>query len=378
MSQPLHICHITTVHTDRYDTRIFRKECTSLARAGYTVELLVADGKGDEEKQGVHIRDLGKQAKNRAKRILRSNTLLLKQLNRLKADVFHFHDPELIPVFLYFKRKRQEARVVFDIHENFSEKLRGGRDWIPSFLRAGFSYSYDRLEQQAQKRFDGFVGATDGIAEGFPKERAISLHNYPELNDYEHFASPSEDRDPKRIVYTGGFTAHRGVTQIIDALPLVEHPVELHVYGRKEEHIYERCASTSGFKKVVYHGKVDLLDMLAQVHRSSIGLVCNQPEGGYQFAMPNKLFEYMACSIPVIASEFPHWQKIVDAHQAGITVDSTDPSDIAQAIDTLLADPEKVDRMGRNARQCIEEKYNWKVEFAKLERLYHQITSSES
>ena len=369
------VCHITTVHTDRFDTRIFRKECSSLANAGYKVSLLVADGKGDEIKNGVKIIDLGKQAKTRARRIVQSNSMLLYRMKDLKADIIHFHDPELIPFFLFFKRKHPSIRIVFDIHENFSEKLLGGRDWIPSFLRSSFSFSFRTIENRAKKKFDGFVGATDLIASSYPSKKSISLHNYPELRDYENFAEPSKDKEKGRIVYTGGFTAHRGISQVVEALQYVTNNVELHVFGRQEDHIHRHCKSLVGYEKVTYHGKVDLLEMLNQVHKCEIGLVCNQPEGGYQFAMPNKLFEYMACNVPVIASNFDHWKEILEENKAGLTVDSTNPKEIAKAIDLLLSNNNRAIEMGQNARKCVENIYNWNTEFSKLENLYNQIVS---
>ena len=62
------VVHITSVH-QRYDTRIFQKECLSLRDAGYDVSLIVADGKGDETFEGIKIYDVGKE-KNRIKRLL--------------------------------------------------------------------------------------------------------------------------------------------------------------------------------------------------------------------------------------------------------------------------------------------------------------------
>lgn len=347
-----------------------------MAQSGYDTTLLVADGKGDEIKNKVKIVDLGKQAKNRARRIIQSNSMLFHRMKNIQADIVHFHDPELIPFFLFFKRRFPSVSVVFDIHENFSEKLRGGRDWIPTFLRSAFSYSFKTLESRAKKQFDGFVGATDLIAGAYPPETSISLHNYPELRDYKNFKNPSNERVRGRIVYTGGFTAHRGISQVVDALQYVKSSVELHVFGRQEDHIYDHCKSLKGFDSVVYHGKVDLLQMLDFVYNCEIGLVCNQPEGGYQFAMPNKLFEYMACNVPVIASEFDHWKEILEENNAGITVDSTNPERIAVAIDHLLSSEKLIVEMGRNARNCIENTYNWDSEFSKLEGLYHQITKS--
>ncbi len=72
------ICHITSVHP-RYDGRIFRKMCVSLANNGYDVTLLVIDNKPDEVKDGVHIIPIDKQFKNSFDRIFNSWKFLYKK-----------------------------------------------------------------------------------------------------------------------------------------------------------------------------------------------------------------------------------------------------------------------------------------------------------
>lgn len=342
------------------------------------MSLLVADGKGNALIDGVKIIDLGLRSKNRLWRIIHSNLLLRRNLNKESADIFHFHDPELIPFFLSFKKKNPKKKIVFDIHENFAEKLSGGRDWIPKIFRQGFRSLYLNLESKAKKRFDLFVGAIDRIVASFPSERSISLHNYPELSFFSAYQQPSENKTIGKIVYTGGFTAHRGITQIIAALEFVKAPVELYVFGRVEDHILEKCSSLKGFDKVRQMGVVDQNEMLEHVYTSNIGLVCNQSEGGYQHAMPNKLFEYMACSVPVIASDFPHWRAIVEKNNAGINIDASDPREIAKAINDILIDRELNTIMGENARRTVESFYNWEVEFNKLLTGYRKLLSEKN
>lgn len=89
------IVHMTSVHV-RNDTRIFYKECVSLANAGYEVVLIVADGKGDEEKNGVTIVDVGKKPTSRIRRMIFTTARIYKAAWQIDADVYHFHDPELL------------------------------------------------------------------------------------------------------------------------------------------------------------------------------------------------------------------------------------------------------------------------------------------
>ena len=86
------VAHLTSAHS-RYDTRIFLKECQTLAAAGYHVTLVVADGAGAEKKNGVEILDVGASF-GRFDRIKNSPSRVFEAACKLKADVYHIHDPE--------------------------------------------------------------------------------------------------------------------------------------------------------------------------------------------------------------------------------------------------------------------------------------------
>jgi glycosyltransferase involved in cell wall biosynthesis len=87
-------------------------------------------------------------------------------------------------------------------------------------------------------------------------------------------------------------------------------------------------------------------------------------------ALPVKLFEYMAAGIPSVVSDFQLWREIVEGADCGICVDPTDPAAVAAAINRLLDDPEEAERMGRNGRRSVEQRYNWQSERVKLLDLY--------
>lgn len=114
------LCHLTSVHS-RFDIRIFHKECASLARKGFMVNLVVADGKGDEVNNGVAIHDVG-SSNGRFDRMRRAPNRVLKKALSLDAEIYHFHDPELIPVGLGLKRHGK--KVVFDVHEDYVSQIR--------------------------------------------------------------------------------------------------------------------------------------------------------------------------------------------------------------------------------------------------------------
>ena len=109
------IIHFSSVH-GRYDIRIFHKLCKSLASNGYNVSFCISDGKGEEFKNGVRIIDAGAPFKNRLFRILFTSYKTYKEALSLNGDIYHFHDPELLPYGLLLKWHGK--KVIFDSHED--------------------------------------------------------------------------------------------------------------------------------------------------------------------------------------------------------------------------------------------------------------------
>jgi glycosyltransferase involved in cell wall biosynthesis len=90
-------------------------------------------------------------------------------------------------------------------------------------------------------------------------------------------------------------------------------------------------------------------------------------------SQPNKLFEYMAAGLPVIASNFALWKEIVEKNQCGICVNPLNPQEIATAINWMLQNPAGANLMGKNGQNAVLEKYNWETESQKLIKFYKEI-----
>lgn len=364
------VAHLTTVH-QRYDTRIFVKQCNSLAVKGYNVTLIVADGKGDELKNGINILDAGKPA-NRISRMVLSTRKVYGLALKTGAEIYHLHDPELMPIGLLLKQKKKT--VIFDAHEDVSLQLLNkpyltwGSGWL-------LSKSYSLFEKTALSRFDAIVAATPVIREKFSVicKRVVDINNFPLLAEFIQ-DKKSIGKKAKKVCYIGGYTSVRGVSEIVQSMSLTGSNIRLLMGGMFFEKSFEQeVKSLSGWQMVDDRGFLDRTAIRNLLSESFAGLVTLHPIPNYLESLPVKMFEYMAAGIPVIASDFPYWREIIESNKCGICVNPLKPSRIAEAINFLAMNPEAAQTMGQNGRKAVEEKYNWEKEEKKLHEVYSKF-----
>ncbi len=361
------ITHLTSVHA-RYDTRIFVKECSSLAKnSHYKVNLIVADGLGSETKNSVHIIDIGAKQGGRISRATKTTNDIYAKAVELDSDIYHLHDPELIRVGL--KLKRLGKKVIFDAHEDTPTQLLN-HPKFNKFMRLALSKAFGLYEKFALKKFDYIVTATPYIRDKFLKinTHSIDINNFPILAELSNDTLWSEKKD--EVCYIGGIARIRGIVELAKAM---EHTkgVKLNLAGKfVEAHIENEVKSYSGWSSVNEYGFVGRQEISDILERSKAGIVTLHKIPNYKEALPVKMFEYMAAGIPVIASDIPLWQNIIDDAKCGICVDPYSPNEIAKAINYIIANPKEAEMMGQNGKKAVVDKYNWGVEEKKLLEVY--------
>ncbi len=365
----MRICHLTSVHP-RGDSRIFIKMCRSLAAHGHAVTLVVADGKGDEILDGVAIRDAG-ASRGRVDRIRRAPRRLFDIAAPMNADIYHLHDPELLPVGV--RLARLGKRVIFDSHEDVPKQLLD-KPYLNKPLLRVISRMFAIYEKRACRRFAGVIAATPSIREKFLRinPTTVDINNFPLLDELVSEAPWTNKR--LEVCYVGGIVKVRGVGEVVQAMGKVTSGVRLNLAGQFDERDLEvAIKADAGWGKVNelgFLGRQQVRDVLG---RSMAGLVTLHPVANLIDALPIKMFEYMSASIPVIASNFPLWREIVGDNQCGLLVDPLDPGAIARAIDYLVTHPDEARRMGENGRKAVIERYNWPVQEKKLLAFYERL-----
>ncbi len=366
------VIHLTSVHP-RNDTRIFLKECRSLAQYGYNTSLVVADNKGNTLKDGVYIYDVG-SCVGRLNRICKTSRRVYKLALSLDGDIYHIHDPELIPVGLKLLKKKK--KVIFDAHEDLPKQILSKPylcPWQAKFL----SVAAKKYEKYALHKFSGIITATPFIRDKFLAIHAhvVDVNNFPLLGELSEAEKPVEWGQQKNSVcYIGGLSKIRGIKEIVSAMAEAQQPVRLQLAGAFGESLFEqKIKKLPAWRLVDDLGYLDREGVRAVLQRSLAGLVTLHPVINYVDALPVKMFEYMSAGLPVIASHFPLWKEIIEGHDCGICVDPLDPNAIAEAIDYLVLHPEIAQRMGKNGREAVVSRYNWEFEEKKLIACYEKI-----
>ena len=359
---------MTSVHL-RYDTRIFVKMCSSLAKAGYDVSLIVADNKGYEEKNGVKIFDVGKPA-GRLQRMLNTSALVYKRALQLDADVYHLHDPELLPYAYLLKLKGK--KVIFDSHEDVPRDL-FSKTYLPRWVLFWLSMIVESLEKVILKSLLVVIAATPHIKEILVKynKNTFNINNFPIIN--ELYISQNEFYHCKYFCYVGDITTARGLIEVFEALQHVKNDTKLCLAGNFKDISIDKIKDASINNKIEYVGYVSREGIKNIFKQSIAGLVTFLPLPNHIDAQPNKMFEYMSAGLPVIASNFPLWKEIIEGNKCGICVDPMKPEEIAKAIDYLYEHPEEARQMGQNGQKAVYEKYNWNIEEKKLLNVYEKI-----
>lgn len=366
------IAHLTSVHA-RYDTRIFFKECTSLSKSGYDVSLVVADGKGYEVKNGIKIFDVG-VIYGKGSRILKTTQNIYKKALELDADIYHFHDSELLPTGLKLKKKGKI--VIYDSHEDFPRQI-FNKQWLPKWTRMPLSISIEFIEDYIAKRLDAIVCATPLIRDRFLKinDLSVDIKNYVLLEEFSKI--PLVKNKEKNICYVGALTQERGILQLLDAMYILKD-VKLLCCGPFESSEFEKkLKQHTSWEMVDYRGIVSRNDVVKIMDESSIGMVNLLNTPNQVESLPIKLFEYMAAGLPAIASNFPLWKEIVEDNECGLCVAPESPEEIAKAIQFFFNNPDEVIRMGKNGKKAVNETYNWGAEEKKLVDLYERLASNE-
>lgn len=371
------VCHITTVHPAK-DTRIFYRMCQAVAKHDISVTLIAPDVFVDSLVQASRWNEQIGKTKSRLRRMLFAFRASLEE----KADIYHFHDPELIPLGLALKVFRRTSAVVYDVHEDYPSQMLV-KYWIPKPLRRLVAWSIQAMNNIGSWCFDGIVTADPFVQKDFEwgaGRKTLLFYNFPspKLFEEEFLADRPKEFD---LVYIGGMSERSGMFVLFDALLLLRQQsikprVGLAGYtdGERGWQSLEEGVRNRGLgEQVTLKRRIPFSEVPNWICRGRIGLVSLQPIPKFMKNIPTKLFEYWTCGLPVIASDLPPIRPFVFEQKNGLLFKAAEAQDLARAIKYCLGNPLVCEQMGLYGRELVLARWHNDHQVGQLLQFYREI-----
>lgn len=348
----------------------------ALAAAGYDVRILCWDREGrlpeEETRDGFGIRrfripaGVGQGPRRSGLAVLRFNRAVYRALMKDPVDVVHCFNLDAAPA-AFLAARRRGARAVLDLCEpEYYGLWKGGSRALLPLINA--------VERGLSRRFD-----------------QVFVHNRYQVRKFEaygvpHLAQvgsyPNRSMIPKTVSRTAGdrFVIGRlgtiyednGIEEILEAYRLLLQResarggaprYHLYLAGR----VFDRYAPTFARlvepfrEQVTVEGSFDAFDMARLYARLDLSLVLARRTPWFRHITPTKLFDSMACGVPVVGSDIGEVKEILAAAGCGLTVDERSPAAICEAIETIALTPGLRDRMAEAAVRKAHDTYTWEA-----------------
>lgn len=375
------------------DTRV-EKEAGSLARAGYAVTIVADAGPSlpptETREEGISVVRVGRPlGRVPVVRFLAGEVARVRTIMATRPEILHSHDSNaLVPIWLAAARLRRP--FVYDAHDLWLGRPRRQRSRLYFWLNQQW---YGLIERMLVPRAAGWVTVSRPIADLLARKyrlpEVVLVENFPpaELARDEtrlplrvlEGADPIPDEAPI-VLYVGGLMAGRGIEHVVEAMSdLPAAHLVLLGEGQLGEALNRLAARLGVGARVHRLGPVPSGDVVRYARSADVGVSPIVPSClNYRYSLPNKLFQYMAAGIPVVASDLPQVREVVETAQAGVIVDTREPAAIAGALAALLSDAGRAGTLGGQGRRAVLDRFNWEHAEDRLLEVYRRIVPAKA
>jgi len=369
------VCHLTPVEKGQ-DERAFTREALPSLTYGLRACILGPHSLSGPIKEVEFVP--APKCRNRLTRILLAARLAFWALKQ-DADIYHVHNPELIPAGLvlrvFFRRK-----VVYDTREDFPSMMLT-KTYLPPGWRPAMSRVVSAIERLAARFLNAVITADAGSLRPLArtgKSRKLVLYNFPNLQFFPESHAPEKQYD---LVYRGGLSERAGTFVLLSAIRLLWNrgvAVRLLLFGytdnaQAEQFLKDSLISYGINHLVTLRGTISHDQMASTLSLARIAVCPLQKIPKFMNNIPVKVFESWACGLPVIATDLPPIRPFFAGRKLGMLVKPGDIHGLANAICQMLAAPDLIEEYGRRARRLMVERYNTGMEIPKLLSLYERV-----
>lgn len=377
MSKYQTICHITTGHSP-LDDRVFYKEVNSLRRKYQNVSIIAPNRQNIKEKDGVKFYLYSET------RYFSNIVKAYKLARTIRADLYHIHDFELLPLAIILKYKYGK-KVIYDVHETyywfFIEFSKHSR--IITLFPALFAQT---LEWLGCLFMDWVITVTPWLARKLrPYCKNLSvIYNYPVLSIFpENRINMEKYKDPI-ILYHGHISPARNITVIVKAMKYVkEHftNAKLLLVGnitgkyRAELDSIIETEDLDGY--IEFRNRIPFYEVPSLLKSTALGVSSMAPNGYFKRSIQIKPFEFMSMGIPVLGCRVPSNEIFIEKIGSGLIVDPPTAEKLGEQIGRILGHLEIAEDMGRKGKRSVKQNYNWQKMEPILYQIYDDVLSRE-
>lgn len=345
---------IVTSGHDVADARIHRV-CAALLDAGLTVELL---GLGDAATGPPRVAVTTRERPG----VIGRAWLAGRQAIRARGRVLVAMDPDSLVASFVVARVRRRG-LVADVHEDYTALL-ADRSWATGW-RGRVALALVGVATNVARRADVVVVADEHVPPLDGRSRLV-LRNVP----YLRMLPAKEGNTPpdNRALYVGDVRASRGLWSMVEAIEAapgwtldVVGPVAREDAPRVEA--YQRTGPARD--RVRFHGRKPPREAWALAARARCGFTLLADTPAFRAAMPSKLYEYVACGLPVIVTDLPRQRQFVEDWGAGAIVPpGPDTGSRASAVLREWSEnPAALDAIRNSASRFHAEAAQWAAEY---------------
>jgi glycosyltransferase involved in cell wall biosynthesis len=297
------------------------------------------------------------------------NIRLLIYLIFNKFDVINANDLDTLWA-CFAASKLTKTQLVYDSHEYYTE--------VPDLVhRPGVKKIWEKIEAHIVPKLNTCYTVCQSIATIYNQKYGCNFrvvrnvpHKSQNTNTDKGFTPPFET-DLPIILYQGAINKDRGIEESILAMHTVNN-AQLVIIGDGD--VFKKCVELTKTEnltnKVHFTGRINLHQLSKITPFATIGLSVEKDVGlNYHYALPNKLFDYIHASIPVIAASLPEIKNIVDTYKIGVCINNITPVEISQAINKLIENKQLINQLRNNCIQAQNE-LCWENEEKIIENIY--------